>query len=622
MRYNDTNRPRSASERRDAAISLVTERKWHSEKFHNFYYRRLNTLYDLYRGTMRTRMQPFRNNAHIPLIFTTIQSDVAKKVETLFSQFPVVTFVGYGPDDAPYAHKQEALISAQFEDARILRKALEVFLCADLYGTAVIQYGWETRERMIVKVTEETLPLSGEVIRHEEPTPYRDFDGPNFDIVDLLDFFPQPGVRDIEEMDWVIRRRWTTIEKLEEEQELKGIYDASELARMEREGSAPETTTSDYRDFRFSRIFGESESLAQVNEPGGEAVEILEYWGCVPDYLAPDDVYNRVITIANGKYLLRNSPNPFWAERKPFLAYSPTPDPHHFFAIGKAEVIAKLQIVANRFTNQQLDVIDRAIDPAFIYNEDSGIDPSRAYLAPNKWIGMNGPVTDQFAPLAPDLRGVQLGTQKTQEIWTWMQQATGIVDDVVVGMKSGDNTAREYLGRSEAVAVRLMLEARLAEKMFIEPLADAFMALNKQFLDTPRELMILGDSAIKDPVDGSNPEMARQILSLADILPTYAARARGAASRLGKGVRQQNLVLLMQAASANPQVAGAINWLAFFRTIFREFEIENTNQLIATPEEYARAQQMAQGMAPPPALPGGVAQPGAQLPNQLGAQLG
>lgn len=611
---------RSSKDLKDRIIAHVCDLKGHSERQHEPFYRRLSTLYNLYRGTMKSRMQAFRNNVHIPLIFTTIQSDVARKVETLFSDPQIVTFQGFGPNDAPYARKQGSIVSAQFEDSKILQKAIEVFLTGDLYGTAVIQFGWETKTRNIVQVTEETLPLSGETVRKEETIEYKDFDGPNFEVIDLLDFFPQPGYRNLDDMHWVIVRRWQDIEDCED-MAAEGRYDKDAVYKLKAEGAPAGGDALDYRDFRFANLFAESEGQSLISEPLGRPVEIYEFWGRLPKELCPDGNVHRVITVANGKFLLRNRPNPFWGARKPFLAYSPNPDPHFFFAIGKAEIIAKLQIVANRFTNQQLDVIDRAIDPAFIYNENSGLDPSRAHLAPNKWIGIDGPVDGQFAPITPDLRGVELGTAKTQEIWRWMQQATGIVEDVVVGLPSQRQTAREFLGRQEAIAVRLMLEARLAEKMFIEPLADSFMGLNKQFLDLPRQLTIIGESAEKDFVSGEPPQMERQIVTMADIIPTYAARARGAATRLGKGVRQQNLVLLMQAASANPTVAGAINWLAFFRTIFREFEIENANQLIATQEEFQRMQQLANGQggqAQQPFVPG---TPGAfaeELPANVG----
>jgi hypothetical protein len=65
-----------------------------------------------------------------------------------------------------------------------------------------------------------------------------------------------------------------------------------------------------------------------------------------------------VLTVANGRYLLRNRPNPFWNGKKPIMAYSPMPDPALLLCPREAEIAKKLQIVANRFTNQQLDALD------------------------------------------------------------------------------------------------------------------------------------------------------------------------------------------------------------------------------------------------------------------------
>jgi hypothetical protein len=41
------------------------------------------------------------------------------------------------------------------------------------------------------------------------------------------------------------------------------------------------------------------------------------------------------------------------------------------------------------------------------------------------------------------------------------------------------------------------------------------------------------------------------------------------------------MVLLLQAASSNPIVAQAVNWVNFFREIFKDFEINDIDELIA-----------------------------------------
>ena len=196
---------------------------------------------------------------------------------------------------------------------------------------------------------------------------------------------------------------------------------------------------------------------------------------------------------------------------------------------------------------------------------------------------------------------------KTQEIGRWIEQATGQIEDVMQGLSGGrDETARGFLGRQEAASGRSIMEGRIAEKCFIEPLANEYVSLDRKYLTLPRQLLILGTNATNDPVTGQEIVMQRQTLGHPDLDPIYAARGRGAFARLGKGVRQQNKLLLMQAAASNPVVAGAVNWINFFRDIFREFEFDNVNELIATSEEFERVRNLAMsnGSAPQPGLPG------------------
>src|SRR6476660_3124409 len=132
---------------RDQVTNLVVDRMQHSLNHYTTIRREIPQLYDLYRGLLTGRFIPYKNNIHIPLIFSTVQSDVARKCATSFSEWPIVRFLGYGPNDAPVARKREALISAQMRDAKSFRKAYELFLTADLYGTAVCRYGWNHIEQ-------------------------------------------------------------------------------------------------------------------------------------------------------------------------------------------------------------------------------------------------------------------------------------------------------------------------------------------------------------------------------------------------------------------------------------------------------------------------------------------
>jgi len=582
-------------------VNMVLERKALSEQHFTGIRREFPQLYDLYRGVLTGRFSPHKNNVHIPLIFSTIQSDVARKTSTSFGDWPIVRFVGYDPGDAALSKKREALVSAQMRDCSSFKKGYDVFLSADLYGTAVIQYGWNHTEEDMEVLDVTVLPLTGQIVETMKKQRTVLFDGPDWKVLDCLDLFPQPSFRTIDDMQWFITREYMDLDdiRLLTKPSIfgKSVFDPDEVDRMERDGAGAYTAGDDYKNWRTQgRTIYDNE--ARLREKYARPIEILHMWGTVPSELADDGIVSRVISIANGRYRLRTRPIPLWGGKKPFMAYSPMPDPHFFFAAGKAEVAKKLQIVANRFTNQQLDALDIFIDPAFFYNTRSGLNTRNLLMKPGRFIGLDGVPQESVQAVTPNFQGMQMGTGMTEQVWRWMQQGSGIVEDTVQGGGGQRQTAREFLGRSEAVATRLLMESRLFEESFLEPLADAFVDLNRQFLTKPREVFILGDRANTDPDTGEPiPTATRQMVSGWDLVPNYEAHATGATSALNRAGRQQNLTFLMQAASANPMVASAVNWIAFFRQIFREFEIDNVNELLASPAQQMAMLQQAQGGA-------------------------
>src|SRR5213592_886360 len=94
-------------------VQLVRDRKQKSERVFMAYYQRLARLYDRYRGIYSGKFAAFRNNIHIPFIYSVIQSDVARKVQMSLGNWPLMSFEGYPPEEEPIARKNELLVSIQ-----------------------------------------------------------------------------------------------------------------------------------------------------------------------------------------------------------------------------------------------------------------------------------------------------------------------------------------------------------------------------------------------------------------------------------------------------------------------------------------------------------------------------
>jgi hypothetical protein len=573
---------------RDQIVDVVTSRKKMSEMY--FAGLRINwpRLYDLWRGTWTGRFHPHKNNVHIPLIFSAIWADAARKSATSLNVFPIISFLGYGPDDMPIARKREGLISAQFKDDDIYLKQVDFQVAADLYGKAVMQVGWKRKEEVRIIESIDRLPLSGRMVKSIKKGKITSFDGPVSENLDLLDFFPQPGVKRLKDMKWVIRRYFLDLDDVRY-LAAQGIFNKAEVARLEREGGVNYMTTEQQSMVRrFAVRAGMDDESIRWMDRYLRPIEILELWGTIPSELSPDGVLSRVITVANHRYLFRNNPNPFWHGVLPFVDFSPTPDPHYYFAPGKAETVEKLQIVGNRYLNQSLDAADLIIDPMWFYDRAANLNTRNLYARPGRFIPVDGNPSAVIANMKADLSGLTVADEKIAQVREFAQMGTGLVEDAVQGLQgSNRQTAREFIGRRESAGTRLLLESRIYEESCLEPLANMFVALDKQFLDTPVEVLILGDGATIDPVTRQPIPNSRERLDDFDLVPNYAARAVGATSSLSKGMKQERLIQLLQAmASPLGQVAmGQINAINFWRGIFREFEVPNINEIFMTNEQ-------------------------------------
>ena len=588
-------RAQTPLDRRDQIVDVVVSRLRHSETYFSGVRHRLPRLYDMWRGIWTGRFHPHKNNIHIPIIYSAIWADAALKAGTSLMMWPPVSFLGYGPDDMPIARKWEGLVGAQMKDMDLFMKEVDTFVTADLYGVAITQMGWRFNKDVRIMESIETAPITNQIIRTIKKGEVVTFDGPDSEMVDRQDAFPQPGVPRIQNMKWFIRRRFIDLDECRALAKA-GVFDQSELDRMVTEGGVNSSLATDLASVkRFQVRTGMDDESARFMDRYSRPVELVEMWGIVPSELAGDGDNLRVITVANRRYLFRNRPLPFWHKKLPFIAFSPTPDPHYFDAPGKAEVCEKLNIVANRFINQTLDIGDLIVDPVIFYDRGSGLNTKNLIMKPGRMIGVDGNPSEVTAPLVFNTQGLGLAEQKIEQMRRLSEMASGMQEDVVQGMEGPDReTARGMLARREAAGKRLMLESRLYEETYLEKMANMMVALDKQFLEAPVEVSILGDSATTDPVTKQQIMSTRMTLEERDLIMSYTARATGATTGLSKSMKQNNLVQLLTAMGSpiGQSVMGQINAVNFWRGIFREFEVPNINELFMV---NPLLQQMVQG---------------------------
>jgi hypothetical protein len=591
-------------------VELVDSRRQHSLRYNSGVFSRLQNWYNAYRGYWQGRLAQFRNNVTIPFTFAMIQSDVARKVQTTFGQWPIVDFEGYAPEDAARAKKSTILVSAQMKDCNSLIEAIDFMLQADICGTGVARMGWKHQVRKSRQTRMESIApgLSVPVV-HEKDTVL--FDGPVWKTKDRLDFWQQPGKQHIEDMDWVIDRYWLDLDDMLEDARDDNPYFDPPAVRLLRDYPLQGMAQSEFINRRV--VFrNEYDYMARQREQFAKPVEVWEMHGNVPIEFAPDGIRHRCIAIGNGRVVLKNRPS-LLPGVKPFYSYAPMPDPYSFDGVGKAEVAYGPQQTVNRIANQKLDALDLLIDPMYIVSDKAGINTQNLFTRAGKMILVDGPADDtSIRALQPNMQGLQAAYTELGQLWQFMQLGAGI-NDIIMGLQQNDReTARGFLGRQENVMTRLSFEARILEEQFVEPLANGFRDLDRLLLSTPHERSILGSLGSINQITGLPYPAERITIMEDDLAPDYRARAVGASQALGRSVRQQNIMQLTQIMSSNPALAQIMNWANWARQVFDLFDMKNVNELLVS--QIPAINQVAQENGVNPLAVAGAAS-SSELPN-------
>lgn len=600
-------------------VELVDARRQASIQYNRGTFSKLQQWYDTYRGLWRGRLAQFRNNVSIPFTFAMIQSDVARKVQSSFGSWPIVSFEGYAPEDAPRAKKNEVLISAQMKDADSITKAADFFLQADICGTAICRFGWKnlTRKTRIRRLEQVAPGYSVPVVREYDATM---FDGPIWETVDRLDFWQQPAKARLSDMAWVIHRYWADLDDLLNDAASERPYFDPMAVEALRNVPLQGSSAAEFAQRRVS-YRSEYDYEARQSERFAKPVEIWEMHGYVPEEFAPDGIRFRCIAIGNGRVVLKNREGAMGNNTLPFKSYAPMPDPYSFDGVAKTEIAFGPQQTANRLANQKLDALDSLIDPMYVASAGANINTQHLFTRSGRIILVDGPADESsIRALVPNMQGLQAAYTEIGQLFQMMQLGTGETESLLGQAGPGRETARGFLGRQENALTRLAMETRLAEEGFIEPLADAFRSMDRMWLTLPHEIKILGSLATTDPVTGLPYKQVATSVDYDDLVPDYRARAVGASQMMGRSVRQQNLVALLQMMSANPALLQLVNWGAFARQAFELFDFTNVEDLLV--QKVPAVNQMASdtGLSPE-AVASTVSQPLEQLSPEMLGQL-
>jgi len=586
--------PNPADPRSHDLLRLVTDRKQSSLDYVRSRYKATQRWNDAFNGIYTGKIANYLNDLSLPIVFSTIMVDVAKKVNAIFGSWPVISFQGFPNGAGAIAKKNELLINLQLKEADSFRKATRFFMQADINGTAIAEVGWSTINRL----RQFRTYIPGTTQMTEASSIITEFDGPNWDVVDLLDFWPEPGKCHIKDMGWYIRRYWVDFDDILEMNSADGMQSFSPEAIAElAQSTLPSPSNASDEFLTYSRYRSFSDYLGAATRTAfAMPVEIWEMRGLVPYEFAPDGVRNRVITIGNGRVILRNEPDKLLLGRHRILHYSPTPDPYHFVGIGKAQIAEPLQAAASRLANQKLDGFDLFVKPMFIAAQGS-VQTQNMFTKPGKVFQVNAkgrPLNEIIQALPINMQPMAMAFQEIGFLDSYAQKGTGIDERAVMGMDTGggDVTARQFVGQQEAAMTRLALEAMLASAELVEPMAELFRDMNKTMLPLPKQFSMIGTRAVLNEITGMPmPPEEGMITMPHELNHDWKAKAFGPGFMLTKSAQRADALQLAQVMMSNPAWLQMVNWVAMARKIFSLYDWDTDEMLVQLPQMQQFAQQ-------------------------------
>ena len=168
-------------------LEFVNNRRMKAEDLYRPFFARTKRWYNTTRGIISGNSFSNRNDVSIPMLFSYIMSDVAAKSEALFGGSNIVEFIPTNSAEGPIARKNTKLVNLQLDDSKTYQKGVDFLMSASIYGTGIAPLTWKHEER--AKLYRTRVLDQEMVVKDMQVT----FDGPDWNVVDILDFLPEPG---------------------------------------------------------------------------------------------------------------------------------------------------------------------------------------------------------------------------------------------------------------------------------------------------------------------------------------------------------------------------------------------------------------------------------------------
>jgi len=262
-----------------------------------------------------------------------IDTLAAQGIGLLMPSMDYIQAMPIGFDDTQKARFLGKLLQGILQSPGTYRTNFTAFKDGFIFGTAILEIGWETRTRLQVVNEPVFDPKTGFLIGQKPgvgEVVYRD--GPLIRQKDIFDFYPDPSGTRIQENMLGVAHKF----RISKQEALRlgeaGVYSLNQVREAVRRGSD---------DVQKSREEKRFEDIERETHDDYGMLTGFEFWGEVP-FAPPDGSRNRVITVLNGVHV-RSHINPYMDGNIPFKEIVLNPISGRFYGLGIGEVIRFLQ---------------------------------------------------------------------------------------------------------------------------------------------------------------------------------------------------------------------------------------------------------------------------------------
>jgi hypothetical protein len=466
-------------------LALVQANQAASESRHKNHRERWEELYALYRSHkafrdwyqrtgendrdtgLKDQQRLWGEELFIPRAFETVEQVLPRVV----TQLPTVPIAPRGDTLPENVENMRTLVEMQHRQVGYDLVLQEIAKSGFIFGLGVGKGPfWRTETR--------SMPVVVPGVRVEWAREMQEktlFDDPDFEDVDIFDFFWDPFAKSLKasECGWVIHRTWRStaycIRRLVTPAEKGGWNNPFAFPPSDVEGMASGTR---FGTFHQKRLAHAGHSDLSLPESAGGLHEVWEYHDG-----------KQVVTVLDRQVPVQVGPNPAAHGEIPFHAFRPTTSGvRELVGIGEIEPIRDLQLEINHLRTGRRDNADFVLQRAYAY-ADGFVDPDNLKVGPGIGIPVNGDPRDLLFPL-PVQDIPNSGYQEEASLLADIERATGLAD-------SGTTTSDTATGAQivhQAGSVRLRYKAGRLLKEVVAPQATQQVLLNQQRIVAERTM--------------------------------------------------------------------------------------------------------------------------------------